>query len=140
MYKRISILTCILWFFTGVQFSSATSSSTLTCPGTQKPCGNKYCYDPATHSCSETGTNVTCINACGEQCYNSQTQVCINNTLCNIGEDLCEVKYDSSNGQPVQPSQLECYNPRYRRCLNHTICYEKDRLCNGQCILYVSWL
>ncbi|CAF1620004.1 unnamed protein product [Rotaria magnacalcarata] len=139
MWKVIRALTIYgLLILTEDQLAS-TSASTLTCPGTLKPCGNKYCYDPTTHICSDAGTNVTCIATCGWECYNDKTHICINNKICTIGQNLCEIRYDPYFGKPIEPPQLQCYNSLSQRCLNHTICHDKDRVCNGQCILYGTW-
>ena len=139
MSRRIYyLLTFILWIITLVECSSTTSITTIACPDTQQVCGNKFCYDPATQFCSETGSVVTCINACGQKCYDSASQICINSTVCGIGGDVCEVKYDNYTGNSIEPPQLQCYKPWSQRCLNHTICYQKDRVCNGQCILYTA--
>ncbi|CAF3254306.1 unnamed protein product, partial [Rotaria sp. Silwood2] len=136
MWKAIRALTIYgILILTEAQLT-LTSSPTLTCPDTLKPCGNKFCYNPATHVCSDAGTNVTCIATCGEECYDDKTHICINNTMCNIGAHLCEVKYDTYFGKPGEQPRLQCYNPLHERCLNHTMCYQKDRVCNGQCILY----
>ncbi|CAF3490856.1 unnamed protein product [Rotaria socialis] len=143
MWNVIRALTiCGLLILTEEQLAS-TPAQTLTCPGTLKPCGNKYCYDPTTHICSDAGTNVTCVATCGEECYNDKTHICINNKICTIGTHLCEIRYDAYFGKPIEPPQLQCYNSLNQRCLNHTICHDKDRICNGQCILYGtsnSWL
>ncbi|CAF0934044.1 unnamed protein product [Adineta ricciae] len=108
------------------------------CPGTQKLCGNEFCYDPATQYCPKSHAIVTCINTCGKECYDPVWQTCINGILCDIDEDVCEVKYDSNNGNSIVPTRLQCYKPRLQRCLNHTLCYDKDRVCNNQCILGTS--
>ncbi|CAF0924512.1 unnamed protein product [Adineta ricciae] len=108
------------------------------CPGTQRLCGNEFCYDPATQYCPKSDSIVMCINTCGQECYDPDWQSCINGILCDIDEDVCEVKYDSDNGNLIVPTRVQCYKPRLQMCLNHTLCYDKDRVCNNQCILRTS--
>ena len=129
----------ILWIAPLADCDSTASNTTIICSESQKLCGGKFCYNPATQFCSETGSIITCITACGNQCYDSTSQQCINGTVCMINEDVCEVKHDSSTGALIEPSQRRCYDTYSQRCLNHTICYPRDRFCNGQCILYHPW-
>ncbi|UJR18322.1 hypothetical protein I4U23_005224 [Adineta vaga] len=124
----------ILWMTIMVEFSTTASNTTLTCFDTEIPCGNKYCYNPITHACVETGYNITCFNLCGNQCYDLTTQICLNNTVCLVGEDVCDLKY-SDSGEFIALPEMKCYDPKSHRCLNHMFCYEKDRVCNNQCIL-----
>ncbi|CAF1429024.1 unnamed protein product [Adineta ricciae] len=113
-------------------------NNTITCPNGQKPCGDEFCYNASTHVCTETGGIVSCFNKCGNECYDTTFQVCINDTVCRIGQALCEEKYNYY-GAELQPVNLKCYDPQYDTCLNHTICHKKDRVCNSQCIYVTSW-
>ena len=128
------LLTLTVWITALCSCSSPTSATTITCPANQKLCGNSLCYDPTTQFCSETGSVLTCINACGKQCYDSANQICMNGTVCSIGSELCEVKYDINSGNSIEPPVLNCYDLQSQICLNHTVC-SKYRVCNGQCIL-----
>ena len=127
-------LAITIWITILCSCSSLTSAAIIGCPANQELCGNKFCYDPMTQFCSEASSIPTCISLCGQQCYNSANQICINGYVCTIGSDLCEVKYDNITGQPIEPPQMHCYDLKSQRCLNHTVC-SRDRVCNGQCIL-----
>ncbi|CAF1429044.1 unnamed protein product [Adineta ricciae] len=117
---------------------SNTLSNTITCTNGQKPCGDKFCYNASTHVCTETGGIVSCFNKCGNKCYDTTFQVCINDTVCRIGEAFCKEKY-RYDGVEFQPAKLTCYDSQYTTCLNYTICHKKDRVCNSQCIYVTSW-
>jgi hypothetical protein len=38
----------ILWITTSAECSTLASITKIVCPGSQKSCGDKFCYDPAT--------------------------------------------------------------------------------------------
>ncbi|UJR13234.1 hypothetical protein I4U23_000256 [Adineta vaga] len=137
------LITKIYWLFIFtlciilVEHSLTISYASVTCPPPQKVCGDKFCYDPATQHCTSAGSVIVCINAtCGDQCYSVANQVCLNGTLCSLGQDLCEVKYDSYGSILTKP-QWQCYSPQSKKCLNHTLC-SRDQECNQQCMPYVS--
>ena len=139
MNRRIyNLLILTIWITILCSCSLPTSATTIACPANKKLCGNKYCYDPTIQVCSKIGSVLTCISACGQQCFDSSIQICLNGTICPIGSDLCEVKYDINSGNIIEPPRMQCYNPWSNLCLNHTVCYEKDRVCSGQCIPYNS--
>ncbi|UJR20086.1 hypothetical protein I4U23_023218 [Adineta vaga] len=113
--------------------SQATNPPTISCSSSQLVCGGRACYDPTTQYCTEFGTIVQCIAACGNQCYNSAVQQCFNGTLCSLGQQLCSIKYDGVYGTPYGSSYPSCYDPKYQLCLNNFLC-DAARTCNGRCL------
>src|SRR5207253_2584563 len=95
---------------------------------------NGVCYDSAIQKC--TNGTVQCFSNCSGVCYNSSLNQCINGTICNIGQQLCVVKYDSYYGNLYNAPYSQCYNPTVQACLNNSICDYPSRTCNQQCLRY----
>ncbi|CAF4071853.1 unnamed protein product, partial [Adineta steineri] len=110
-----------------------TNSPSISCSKSQLLCGGNLCYDPATQYCSALGTVIQCIAACGNQCYNPATQQCFNGTLCSVGQQLCNVKYDAAYGTPFTSSSPSCYDPNYQSCINNFLCMT-TQICTGRCM------
>lgn len=101
-------------------------------PGQIKLC-NGVCYDSTIRNC--VGGSVQCIDGtCSDRCYNSSSKQCLNGTICNLGEQICAVKYDIL-GNTHASLHYECYNSSHEVCINYTSC-DSSRLCNQQCLLY----
>ncbi|CAF3403522.1 unnamed protein product [Rotaria sp. Silwood2] len=131
----------VIWLlFTAFAVSNVQGQSTVTtrisCPSSQALCGGTVCYDTTTQYCTESGTVIQCIAACGNQCYNSNTQQCMNGTVCSLTQRFCFVKYDYWYGNPYNPPYYQCYDPTYEACFNNTVCSYPSRSCNQRCLRY----
>ncbi|CAF3377295.1 unnamed protein product, partial [Rotaria sp. Silwood2] len=131
----------IFWvYFTIFTVSNVHGQSSVTtrisCPNSQALCGESVCYNTTTQYCNEFGTVIQCIAACGNQCYNSNTQQCMNGTVCSLTQRFCFVKYDSWYGNSYNPPYYQCYDPTYEACFNNTVCSYPSRSCNQRCLKY----
>ena len=84
------------------------------------------CWDPSTQVCINN-TKVCNIgnNICGPNntCYNTSTQVCSNNVICNIGQEACgTVCYNTSTQVCVNNTTI-CDNPNNAVCGENSTCY-----------------
>ena len=113
-----------------ITICQVTNSYSYYEPDQIKLC-NGICYDSILERCDDG--HIECINDCCGTCYNPSLKQCLNGSVCNIGEELCVVKYNSWDGDKYDFPQFQCYNPFYQVCMNNSLC-NSDRICRQQCL------
>ena len=127
---RIIIALSILSIITSHEIEYSSS----VCSHGQSLCGESLCYDPTTQYCNELGRIISCNDTCGSLCYDPSIQQCFNETICNLNQQLCVIRYDS-DGYEYSTPVYRCYNPSYEACLNNYLCNYPTRSCDQRCLL-----
>ena len=115
--------------------ASVCLNETTVCQGLNAQLCGTDCFNPDSQTCID-GT-IQCINSCNGTCY-SNSQYCYNNTqICNNGESVCDVKqYSFSTGFPPG---LTCYNPSQYICSKDILC-SPPYTCGAQCLTEYPYL
>ena len=108
---------------------SVCLNGTTVCEGLNAQLCGANCFNPDTQVCVDDV--VQCINSCNGTCY-SNSQYCYNNTIiCNINESVCDVEYSGLlSGSSLG---LNCYDTTKGSCLNRRLC-DNRYVCGSQCL------
>ena len=113
-------------------FDNTTSvclNGTTLCEGLNAQLCGTNCWNSELQTC--VNDTVQCLNACNGTCYSS-SQYCYNNTkICNKNELVCDVTKD--NYFSSRSLGLHCYNSSQLICYNGTLC-SSQYLCGSQCL------
>ena len=99
------------------------------CEGLNASLCGENCFNPDTQICLDD--TIECINSCNGTCY-SNSQYCYNNTtICGNDQLVCDVK-NNSLFTPFS-SGLTCYDPTRLTCSDSALC-NSWYACGTQCI------